>query len=1136
MTDPHEPSGKGIATILVAVVDGLTTLPGESSTGRITQALSRCMENMEQVIQLFGGRVDRFAGEKMITFFGIPDSMENFPVQAVQAAIEMRNRLELMVADRELPEGIGLRTGIATGEVISGLVGTGKNKHYTVIGAAAELATRIQDLAERGQILIGPETYRQTREQFELRSLEPIPVKGQKQPVQIFEVHSRKKDKIAASPESARMIVSPMVGRQKELDLLETQIMRLIVNGKGCVVTITGEAGVGKSRLMAEFRKREAIGQVAFFEGKGMSFGSKLSYHPITQVIRSWAGIAEDDPILTAHAKLDSNIRRVYPDGAEEIFPFVATMMGYPLTGPALERVKGIEGEALEKLILKNLRELLGEAVRRRPGFIVIEDMHWADLSTIHALEFLVKLVRTHRLVFVFIFRPGYEETGGRIRTFIAENLPEQTVNIDIVNLDQAQSVELVANLINQLDLPQDVMQLIQEKSRGNPFFIEEILRSFIDQEIIRLNEGRFEMTDRIRYANIPETINEVLLSRIDRLDEKTRSLLKMASVIGRNFYYKVLEEAAETIGELDDKLGYLKDIQFINEGRKSDEIEYLFKHALAQQATYESIMQKTRREMHLKIARSIEKVFANKIHEFYGVLAMHYGKAEIPEKREEYLIKAGEQSLLSGASSEAISYFKEALGCCMNSGQAGRDPVKVAMLQEKLAVALQTKGENIEAIEYFDKVLDYYHFKMSKNLLVRKIKAYIYFLAFPIVVKYEHLLPRKDPHEAVGRIIHLLMLKGDALATINPSRFFIESIQGFRLMLKYRVGSLEQVGGLLSGSSSFYIWTGISIKAGGILLRKADKVLEGKNIYYYYSYRMARKMYDYAAGLWGEDMDLEDVYRNALRTGAIWDIGIYIVYCGLIFIDKGQWSRLRDMVSKLSEVSENFENSHARAQAYRLEAVNRVRCRDLNAGIEACEEGIRFTVKTGHMAMLLVIWSQKSIMHSIRGECEEARKALLEAESLVKERKIIKLYLSGYLLAASCLEYAELNRDAEQRKQKITNLLRLTGKLIKASKHVFSNLTEAYRLRALAYWHLNRQSKAFRNFEKALEISEQHGARPEFARTCFEVGKCLMESKSQRNIVLSKNGSEYLLMGKSMFQELGLKWDMKQYEKYMGI
>ncbi|MBN1199872.1 MAG: AAA family ATPase [Bacteroidales bacterium] len=1136
MTDPQENSEKRRTTILVTALDGLTNLTEESSSGRITQLLSRCMESMEEVVRLFSGEVLRFDGERMAAFFGIPDPRENFAVRALQASLEMKSRLREMIAEKELPERIGLRIGIATGEVIYSLIGSGKTGRHTVIGHVLDLASRILDLAEPGQILIGPETYRLTLDHFDIRSMEPVPVKGQKKPVQVYSVLARREERVAVSPETARMISSPVVGREKELNILKTKVMGLIVAGKGCVVTITGEAGVGKSRLMAEMKKQEAIGQVTFLEGKGISFGGNLSFHPINQVIRSWAGIHEDDAPAIALEKLECKIEQVYPEGTEEVFPFIATMMGFTLSGKPLERLKGIEGESLEKLILKNLRELLGEAVRRSPGFIVIEDLHWADLSTIHALEFLVKLVRNHRLVFVFIFRPGYEKTGEHLLKFITENIPDQFVHIEINNLGSLDSVRLMENLLGQMELPNDTTALIQEKTRGNPFFIEEVLRSFIDQGIIQYNEKGFEVTDKIKYANIPETINEVLLSRIDRLDEKTRNLLKMASVIGRNFYYKVLEEAADTIGELDDKLGYLKEMQFINESGTSDEVEYLFKHALAQQAAYESIVQKKRQEMHLKIARSIEKVFSGKIHEFYGVLALHYGKAEAQEKQEEYLVKAGEQALLSGASSEAIHYFKQALDLYLNIRKEKADPTTVIHLKEKIGLALETKGDNIEAVDYFDQALEFYGFTIPKYKFLRLLGAAFDFLWFPVVLRNRWLMRNNAPDDNTQKIARLIVIKGEALATLNPRRWFIDSIYAFRLFLKYDLNRIEVTTGILSAASTFYVWTGFSLKTGELMLENAFHAMSGKNDPFESSYRFAKRMHDYFSGRWTEDQDMEEVYHKATHSGTLWDIVIYLLYSGFILVEKGHWEKALAVRNKLLDVSENFENSHAKAQAFRLFLLYCTKTRSIEEGLKTSEEGIRFTTKTGHMAMLLVIYCEKCRLHTFRGEFEPAAKALKEAENLVRERKLIKIYFSGYLLANCWLNFAESLASGGNKSQKLHSVLKKTNQLIRSSKTIYSNLTEAYRLRALVYWHLKRQGKALKDFHKSLGVAEKYGVRPELARTCFELGKCLKDPNSRHNHLGSRNGSEYLGMAKSMFQEMNLKWDMQEYDRYMGI
>ncbi len=594
-----------------------------------------------------------------------------------------------------------------------------------------------------------------------------------------------------------------------------------------------------------------------------------------------------------------------------------------------------------------------------------------------------------------------------------------------------------------------------------------------------------------------------------------------------------MLEEAAQTIEELDSRLEYLKETQLLNEHKHKEDVEFLFKHALAQQATYDSILQKTKKELHLKIARSIEKVFAEKIHEFYGVLAMHYGKAEMVEKREEYLVKAGDQSLMSGASSEAVNFYKEALEYYLNSHKKEIDPDEVVNLQEKIGIALQTKGENMEAVEYIDKVLEFYGFKIPKGKNVKLLKALFYFLIFPVLIRNGWLLIRLKPNERIEKTIRMIIIKGEALSTTNPGRWLIESIYALKFYLKYDISSFDYTTGILSSSSTFYTWTGFSLKNGKIMLDNAERVIRGKDNYFRYNYRMGRKMYDYFAGDWTDDNDLDDVYIKGNRIGAIYEVIIYLVYCGLIFVDKGYQEKAVQVFDKLNELYDNFENSHARAQAFRLAMVNSVRHRRLNEGLKTSDDGIKFTIKTRHMAMLLVIYSQKSIAHSLLGNVEEARRSLQEAEKLVKERRLVKVYYSGYLLAACYLKLAELKKAPGDTRLMLKYLLNLTKSLIKTSKVVYSNLAEGYRIRALTYWLLNKQDKAYRNFEKSLALAERLGAKPELARTCFELGKCLMDQKSRHKIVRSKNGSEYLIKAKSMFEEMDLQWDLQEYERY---
>ena len=386
------------------------------------------------------------------------------------------------------------------------------------------------------------------------------------------------------------MIQSDMVGREKELDTLQYYLMKLI-HGEGFIISVIGEAGLGKSRLVAEFLKKEEINRVRVLEGRALSSGQNLSFHPIMDIIRSLADIKETDVESESFQKLERTVHDFCPESADVVFPFIATMMGMNLSGKYAERVKGVEGEGLEKLILINLRTLLSGAATQRPLFFMIEDLHWADQSSVGFLKSLYRLAQSHPILFINVFRPDYHETGERIRTAVKDRYEKFNAEIILKSLDEHQSELLIRELLKTKTLPSKINTLINEKVEGNPFFIEEVIRSLIENEVITQDEGKVRITSRIESLVIPETVHEVLIARIDKLDEDIRSLVKFASVIGRQFFHRVLLEVAGKELDVERILKHLSEVQLIRESRRMGELEYLFKHALIQQAAYNTIL-----------------------------------------------------------------------------------------------------------------------------------------------------------------------------------------------------------------------------------------------------------------------------------------------------------------------------------------------------------------------------------------------------------------------------------------------------------------------------------------------------------------------------------------------------------------
>lgn len=690
-------------SIVFAELPGFTGLAGDLPVREFQELLTGLHDLVHATTRVHHGRLTSFSGDAFQVLFSTGKTETNHTIETV---LEFRERLETFLVEKNLHTDAGCKAGIASGLATVAEIGSGADKRFTVMGQAVQFANRLCECAEPGQMLVNGDVFTVSKDQFEFSKLEPIPLRGLKEALPVYELLGRKRKKVFPETRQERKIASVMVGREAEFRMLEEQVHNLL-NGQGAIINLVGKPGIGKSRLIAELKAQEWIRKAVLLEGRAQSMGRNLSFHPLIYILKTWAGILEEDPACVAMSKLHDSIQRVTKEQASEIFPFIATMMGLPLEGKHRERVSGIEGEPLEKLILKNLRNLLDSAAAVRPLVILLEDLHWADRSSILFLESLFRMVRQHPILFINIFRPGYEETGDYLLKYLKEQLPDHHSMLTLEPLNESESGELIRNLLNLTILPAGVNDLIIRKTEGNPFFIEEVIRSFIDSGIVEIHENAFRVTDRIHEADIPASINEVILARIDKLDEKTRELLKTASVIGRNFYFKVLEEAADTISELDERLEYLKEVQLISESKQKEEIEYLFRHALAQQATYESIVLNSKKELHLKIARSIEKVFAGNLPEFYGTLAYHYEKAENCEKAGEYLVKAGDEAMRTAAISQAIDFIQHALAVFSLHRSPAMMNINVEEIYFKLGYALHARGLNKEAIKAIDKALE---------------------------------------------------------------------------------------------------------------------------------------------------------------------------------------------------------------------------------------------------------------------------------------------------------------------------------------------------------------------------------------------------------------------------------------------
>ena len=658
-------------------------------------------------------------------------------------------------------------------------------------------------------------------------------------------------------------------------------------------------------------------------------------------------------------------------------------------------------------------------------------------------------------------------------------------------------------------------------------------MRSLIDQGIIFFAENKYSVKDAIESINIPETINEVLLSRVENLDEKTRTLLDTASVIGRNFYFKILDEAAETIGEVSERLQYLKNMQFIQESGGEENLEFVFKHALAHQAAYDSMMDKKRKALHLKIAESIEKVFPERINEFYGTLAMHYSKAEIFAKAEEYLVKAGDESMKSAASLEAIDFFKKAFNIYLKNSGDEPDPKRVTILYGKIGEAYQLGGKNKEAIEHFEKVLKHYRIKPHTSKFQQLILTISNLLSILAFIRFPSIRFNKEAGETEKWLLRILYFNGKALYSYDSKRWFNQTLHTFKYFSRFKISSNEYGLATLAAYSIFFNWTGISLSIARKILELSGRDIESKSLQVQLEYITYSKMHQFLEGDWHLEPNIEKIQSSFLERGDIFNLVPFLLFCGFISVELGQEKQTFDIIESMRKIGEEFESDHAMAQYHRLKAVAFYKFRKVDRIQDESSKGIEYTIRTGHRGMLQIIYCMRLITAAKNDDFETARSDMNEVEKMSPALKKIKIWHSTYFLAKAYLLTEEFRRNPDDSQLK-NYLLKICKSAIKQSKMVPNNLIESKRIMGNALWMTGKKKQALKFYQESIVAGERVNGRLELSRTFYELGKRLLSNGASRK-VNGLSGQEYIDKASQLFTEMNLAYDLKELEMFMN-
>jgi class 3 adenylate cyclase len=617
-------SERRLVTVVFADVSGFTAMSEKLDAEDVAAVINDCFKGLISIVYKYEGVIDKFIGDEIMAIFGAPLAHENDAERAVRCAVEMQEFMHQFNALSPilLPVPLGLHIGINTGLVVAGNVGSDLRMNYSVLGDTVNLASRIEHIAEKGEVVISDDTYRIVSSLINVEEPKMVEVKGKMEPVRTFKILSAKSE---IEPGTRALLECTIVGRYNEIVMLKEAIER-VVGKREQRLFIRGEAGVGKTRLKMELIRLSKSGGVTIFEGKCSSFEINTPYYLWTTLLKNILSLGPAASENETRKHLHDILQILSLENDE---PYLATLLSL-----RYEEILMEEDQERRRRIYGAVRELLRTLAKRRPTMFLFEDVHWIDKFSQELLSFLYAEQELAPAMFVPIFRDEYRHSK--------DLMEKGGVLIDLNRLSLDDALKLMCLRLEADEVPANLADAIYRRSEGNPFFIEELIKTLVDKEVVRIKKRKIEILRSDIESALPATVQGVIMARIDRLEEKLKDVLFSASVIGREFNKTILQEVLKHKSEIDPSLNELKSLELILEQQEVKEFAYLFKHYLIQEVAYNTILQKKRKELHKLIAQTIEKLYPDKLKEFYELLAFHYEKAEEWDKAADYLGRAG--------------------------------------------------------------------------------------------------------------------------------------------------------------------------------------------------------------------------------------------------------------------------------------------------------------------------------------------------------------------------------------------------------------------------------------------------------------------------------------------------------------
>jgi class 3 adenylate cyclase/tetratricopeptide (TPR) repeat protein len=945
-----------LVTVFFCDVTGFTSLSEKLDPEAVHQIMDGCFKILMQEIHKYEGTINQFTGDGVMALFGAPLAHEDHAQRACHAALAIQEKLAAYSRKVKTEFGLNfkMRIGLNSGPVVVGAIGNDLRMDYTAVGDTTNLAARMESLAEPGGILISDSTYRLVKKYFEFESLGEVDVKGKQAPQVVHKLTRVSEIRSRLDASKARGL-NKFIGRKNEMHDLQMALKKA-QSGQGQVVGVVGEPGIGKSRFVFEMANRTDA-PCRYVESRCLQYSSSIPFLPVLEIFRSYFDIAKGEPEKRINQKLKTGLADLDNELAASL-PAFRHFLSLSAEEPRWERLEPKEKQTQTFEAIRNFFIRLSQDT---PLTIVIDDLQWLDKTSEEFISYFIEWIANTQILLLLLYRPEYNHPWAS-KSFYRQ--------IGLYPLSEAESRTFISTLFNDGEIPAQIERFIIERTSGNPLFMEEFSYTLIENRTIVKKNNRYQLDEKVSQHQVPDTIQGIIAGRMDRLEDNIKTTLQVASVIGRNFLFRILRVLPGLGEDLKPCLLKLQSLELIHEKRVFPELEYIFKNVITQEVAYHSLLLNRRKALHGAIGAAMEETYANRLEEFYEVIAHHYSKSNHHARAFKYLTFSGEKALRNYSAWEALAFYKKALIVlehCSTDDEQKKNKLKTLHAIMSPLIILNFPQESLGLLEAGAKI--------SKALDDQKSLIRFYSnIGFFHSVKGRHLEGIRFSGKAFKKATAINDLTAMAqaapdlcLSNLSTGRF--KNVLAVTSKMIHAIHIAEKEQDNFGGPAIVYP---AFLSLSGLSLAQLGRIDEG----------LSNCLYGLEAA-----MELENIFTRSLCR----------FYTGMVLLLKGAWNEAKDYFSSCLEGLQQVDFVQVDALVKGGLGVAKAHTGDPLQGKALAEEGLKAFQENGIKGQISTLQCYTGICCHAAGHFEDAR--LFINQSLASAIQNNESYLEGRAL-----------------------------------------------------------------------------------------------------------------------------------------